>query len=46
MVIPIPAAVLVQVVIPFFQPTFLYGDGRMDAGIKRGSGQITEVQEK
>jgi len=33
-----------QIVVPFLQPTFLYGDGSM-GGAKPGSGQITEVQE-
>lgn len=32
------------IVVPFLQPTFLYGDGSM-GGAKPGSGQITEVQE-
>jgi hypothetical protein len=38
-------AACLQVVIPFLQPTFLYGDGSMGNGSKPGSGQITDVQD-
>jgi hypothetical protein len=33
---------LLQIVIPFLQPTFLYGDGGMNSGSKPGSGQVVE----